>query len=89
MRSESFPGGEVAKNLPANAGEKKKRCKFDSWIRKIHWSRKWQPNPVFLTGKMYGQSSLASYSPWSHKRVGHDLMSENDIKTRIELEMNR
>ena len=23
--------------------------------------------------KSQGQSSLAGYSPWSHKRVGHDL----------------
>ena len=23
-------------------------------------------------GKSHGQSSLAGYSPWGHKRVGHD-----------------
>ena len=27
--------------------------------------RKWQPTPVFLSGKSYGQKSLAGYSPWS------------------------
>ena len=40
------------------------------------WRRKWQPTPVFLPGKSHEQRSLASYSPWSHKRVGHDLVTK-------------
>ena len=44
-----------------------KRCWFNSQIRKIPWKRKWQPTPVFLPGKSYGQRSLVGYSPWSHK----------------------
>ena len=28
-----------------------KRCRFDPWVRKIPWRRKWQPIPVFLPGK--------------------------------------
>ena len=32
-----------------------------SWFGKIPWSRKWQPTPVFLPGKFYGQKSLAGY----------------------------
>ena len=31
-----------------------RRCKrhgFDPWVRKIPWSRKWQPTPVFLPGE--------------------------------------
>ena len=31
------------------------------------WRRKWQPTPVFLSGKSHGQRSLTSYSPWFHK----------------------
>ena len=30
-----------------------------SWVRKSPWRRKWQPTPVFLPGKFYGQRSLA------------------------------
>ena len=30
-------------------------------------SRKWQPTPVFLPEKSYGQSSLVGYSIWGHK----------------------
>ena len=26
------------------------RCRFDPWVRKIPWRRKWQPPPVFLPG---------------------------------------
>ena len=28
--------------------------------------RKWQPTPVFLPGKVYGQRSLAGCSPWGY-----------------------
>ena len=28
-----------------------KRCRFDPWVKKIPWSEKWQPPPVFLPGK--------------------------------------
>ena len=27
------------------------------------WKRKWQPAPLFLLGKFYGQRILAGYSP--------------------------
>ena len=46
---------------------------FDLWVRKIPWSRKQQPTPAFFPGKSYGQGSLAGYSLWGHKRVGHDV----------------
>ena len=44
-----------------------KRPRFDSWVRKIPWRKKWQPTPVFLPGESRGQRSLAVYSPWDHK----------------------
>ena len=44
-----------------------KRCGLDSQVRKIPWSRKWQPMLIFLPGKFYGQRSLVAYCPWSHK----------------------
>ena len=33
-------------------------------------------NPLFLPGKFHGQRSLAGYSPWVRKRVGHDLAAK-------------
>ena len=47
--------------------QRHKRRRFDPWVRKIPWSRKWQPVPVFLPGKFHGQRSLVGYSPWVTK----------------------
>ena len=44
-----------------------KRCRFDPWVGKIPWRRKWQPTPAFLPGKFHGQRSLVGYRPWGHK----------------------
>ena len=56
----------MVKSLPANAGDTN-RCGFDPWVRKIPWRRKWQPTPVFLSGKSHGQRNLVGYSPWGCK----------------------
>ena len=56
----------MVKNLPANAGYARDMG-FDPWVRKIPWSRKQQPTPVFLPGKFRGQKSLEGYSPWGPK----------------------
>ena len=53
-----FPGGTVGKE-PACQCSRHKRHGFHPWVRKISWSRKWQPTPVFLPGKLHGQRSLA------------------------------
>ena len=45
-----FPGGAVMC----------KRCRFNSWVRKIPWGRKQQLALVFLSGKFHGQRSLAT-----------------------------
>ena len=37
----------------------------------MHWRRKWQPNPVFLSGESQGRGSLVGCRLWS-RRVGHD-----------------
>ena len=46
-----------------------RRQRFDLWVEKIPWRRKWQPTPVFLPGESHGQRSLAHYSPWSQKEL--------------------
>ena len=53
-----------------------RRCRFNPWVRKTPWRRKWEPTPVFLPGEFHGQWGLADYSPWGHKRIGHDLGSK-------------
>ena len=49
---------------------------FDPWVGKIPWRRKWQLTPVYLPGKSHGQRSLAGHRSWDCKRVGHDLVTE-------------
>ena len=43
--------------------------RFDPWIGKIPWRRKWQPTPVLLPGKSHGQRSLVGYCPWGRKEL--------------------
>ena len=40
-----------------------------SWVGKIPGRRAWQPAPVFLPRKSYGQRSLVDYSPWDCKEL--------------------
>jgi len=39
------------------------------------WRRKWQPTPIFLPGKPYGQRSLESYSLVLEGRMRVPLMT--------------
>ena len=66
-----FPGGWVVKNSPANARDARRRCRFDPWVEKIPWRKKWQPTPVFLLGESHGQRSLAGHCPWGRKKIRH------------------
>ena len=61
----------MVKNLPANSGD------ADSIrVGNIPWRRKWQSTPVFLPGEFHGHRILEGYSPWSRKRVGHNLATK-------------
>ena len=56
-QANSLPQGPLWEDLQC------RRCKrqlLDSWFGKIPWSRKWQPIPVLLPGKFYGQRSLVA-----------------------------
>ena len=44
--------------------------------QKIPWRRKWKPTSVFWPGKSHGQRTLVGYSPWGHKRVGHNRVTK-------------
>ena len=59
-------------DLPSSSVGKESTCqcrrpRFDPWVRKISWKRKWQPTPVFLPGKSHGLRSLLGYSPRGRK----------------------
>ena len=61
---------------PACHCRRRKRCRFDPWVRKIPWRRAWQPTPVFLPGESHGQRSLVGYSLFCHKRGRHDFTAK-------------
>ena len=47
-----------------------RRCRrlgFNPCVRKISWSSKWQPTPVFLPGTFQGQGSLVGCSPYGRR----------------------
>ena len=56
-----FRGGASYKES-ACQWRRRKRLRFDPWVGKIPWRRKWQPALVFLTGKFHGQRRLVGYS---------------------------
>ena len=63
----------------ASGNESAHQCRrhgFNPQVGKIPWRRKWQPTPVFFSGKSHGQRSLADYRPWG-RRVGHDRATED------------
>ena len=60
------------------------RPRFDPWVGKISWRRKWQPTPVFVPGKSHGQRSWVGCHPWGreeadkterfHSHFDHELL---------------
>ena len=65
---EGFPGGK-------ESACQCRRLRFNPWVGKISWRRKWQPTPVLLHGKSHGQRSLVGCSPWARK--------ESDMTERL------
>ena len=60
LHKENPKGGASGKEFSYQC-RRHKRCGFDPWVGKIPWSRKWQPTPVFLPGKSYGERSLKTH----------------------------
>ena len=59
----SSPSGKQ----PVCQCRRQKRHRFNPWVWKMPWRRKWQPTPVFLPGESHRQRSLAGHSPRGHK----------------------
>ena len=59
-----FPSGSDCKSVCLQW----RRPRFDHWVGKIPWRRKWQPTPVFLPGKSHGLRSLR-YRPRGRKEL--------------------
>ena len=57
----SFPGGASAKE-PACQCRTHKRWGFDPWVRKIPWTRAWNPSHYCCLETPHGQRSLVGYN---------------------------
>ena len=62
-------------------GSDGKEPRFNPWVGKTPWRRKWQLIQVLLPEESHEQRSLAGYSPWGHKeldmteRLTHNMAS--------------
>ena len=68
--------------------ESSQRPRFNPWVRRIPWKR-WQPTPIFLPGKSYGQRSLIGYNPRGCKRIRHDLATKQQHRKETEAARRR
>ena len=68
---------------------KHKRHGFNPWVRKIPWSRKQQPTPVFFGGEAHGQRSLEGYSPCGRKELDMTEVTQNALIARNSLRRQR
>ena len=71
-----FPGGASGKE-PICRCRRHKKVRFDPWVRKISWRRKWQPVPKFLLGELRSQRSLLGYSPWGRTELDATEVTEH------------
>ena len=65
-----FPGGSVGKSVCLWCG----RPRFDPWVRKIPWKRKWQFTPVLLPGISH---------EWTEKPVRLQSMGSQKVKHNL------
>ena len=63
---------------------RRKRLRFDPWVRRIPWRRKWQPTLVFLSEKSCGQRSLAGYSPWGRKELDTTEVTQHTWRKELD-----
>ena len=70
-----LPGGTSGKETTCQC----RRHRFNPWVRKIPWRRKWQPTLVFSPEKSHGRRSLGVYTPWGCKRVGDNLATTQQL----------
>ena len=57
-----------------------KRCRFDAWVGKTSGEGNGNPLQYSCQENSHGHRSLAGYSPWGHKRVGHNRATKSPPK---------
>ena len=57
-----------------------RRPRFDPWVRKIPWRRKWQPTPVLLPGESHARKSLGGLQSVELDRTERQTLSLSRTK---------
>jgi len=86
----SFPGGASGKESACQC-KRPKNLKFDPWVRKTPWSRKWKPTLVFSPEKLHGQRKTHTHThtpiidlgPLREKRERNEFLDFRIIDTLI------
>ena len=73
----------MVKNLPVNAGD----AGLIPGLGRSPGERNGNPLQYSCLGKFHGQRSLADYSPWGHRRVGHDLETKQPSLVPLLIQM--
>ena len=68
-RSQRIEGGIPCGSDGKESAHQYRRCRFDPWVWKIPWRRKWHSTLVFLPVKSHGQRNLVGYSPCGCKEL--------------------
>ena len=68
-----FPGGSTVKNPPANAGD---ACSTPGWGSSPGGGGNGKSLQYFYLENPMERGSPEGYSPWGHKRVGHNLATK-------------
>ena len=77
---------QTVKNLPAM--QETQEIRFNPWVKKIPWRRKWQLTPVFLPEESHGQRSLVATGGYISTATGlgsfqnHVMEGECDKRIR-------
>ena len=67
LASITFQASQVAQGQESSC--QCRRHRFNPWVRKISWRRKWQPDPAFFPGESHGQRNLVGNNPWGRKEL--------------------
>ena len=75
-----FPASSVVKKKKKKSTCQHRRHRFNPWVGKIPQRRKWQPTPVFLSGKSHGQRSLQCFQTVVLEKTFESPLDFKEIK---------
>ena len=77
VSSSVIPGGSDSKSVCLQC----ERPRFDPWVGKILWRRKWQPAPVLLPVKISWTEERCRLQSMGSQRVGHNWVTSLSLSS--------